>query len=81
MAIPFNLEVTTTIDPYDVLEQISMDDLVEYVEENSENVVLRETEGVSALDQFDLDYLLQIVDDSTIDGANVREKLLKIRYG
>jgi hypothetical protein len=81
MAIPFNLEVTTSIDPYDVLKQISMDDLVEYVEENSENVVLREAEEFSALDQIDLDHLLQIVDDSTIEGANVRQKLLRMRYG
>jgi hypothetical protein len=81
MAIPFNLEVTTSIDPYDVLRQISMDDLVEYVEENSENVVLREAEEFSALDQIDLDHLLQIVDDSTIEGANVRQKLLRMRYG
>lgn len=77
MAIPFNLQVTTTIDPHDVLEEIRIEDLIEYVEENSDYVI---AEQDSALNQYDLDYLLQTVDDSTIEGANVREKLLKIRY-
>lgn len=78
MAIPFNLQVTTTIDPHDVLEEIRIEDLIEYVEENSDYVIAEQASA--ALNQYDLDYLLQTVDDSTIEGANVREKLLKIRY-
>lgn len=81
MAIPYNIDIMTSVDPYEVLEQLSIDDLVKYVEENSDNVVLRQDNEDSALDQFDLDHLLQIVDDSTIEGANVRHKLLRMRYG
>ena len=80
------LTVMAEVDVYDVLDQIDTAELAEYLDKYSDYVVTLEEEVTSeeeneSLSDEELQYLINTVDESTIDGKNLREKLVRLRWG
>jgi len=74
------MTVDVDIDPWDVIEEIDEEELVDYLQKSGYSVQ-KEPEALSVLDREDLDCLLERISDSDWQGRRVYDKLKKLRFG
>jgi len=72
--------IDVDIDPWEVIEDIDEEELADYLRQSGYSVQ-KELEALSALDREDLNFLLSIVSDASLEGRRVYDKLRKLRFG
>ena len=72
--------VHVEVNPWDVIEEMDDDDLIEEMRDRGYSVS-KIPEAMEYLDREDLDYLMKLVDDSTLEGRRVYDKLKDLRFG
>ena len=74
------LTVDVDVDILDVIDEASDEDLIDEMNSRGYNVQ-KEEFNVAAFDREDLNYLLERVSDTDLEGRRVYEKLKKLRFG
>ena len=72
--------IDVDIDPWEVIEDIDEEELADYLRQSGYSVQ-KELEALSALDREDLNFLLSIVSDASLEGRRVYDKLKNLRFG
>lgn len=72
--------IDVDIDPWEVIEEIDEDELADYLRQSGYSVN-KEPEALSVLDREDLNFLLSIVSDVSLEGRRVYDKLKNLRFG
>jgi hypothetical protein len=72
--------VYVDIDPWDVIDEVDEEELADYLRQSGYSVS-KEPEALSALDREDLNFLLNIVSDASLEGRRVYDKLKNLRFG
>jgi hypothetical protein len=74
------LTVDVDVDILDVIDEASDEDLIDEMNSRGYNVQKEEFD-TSTIDREDLNYLLERVSDTDLEGRRVYEKLKKLRFG
>jgi DNA-binding transcriptional regulator YhcF (GntR family) len=74
------MTVDVDIDPWEVLTQIDEEEIVDHLR-GCGYFVEKESKTMAALDSEDLNFLLSIVKDNTIEGRRIYDKLKTLRFG
>ena len=72
--------VHVEVNPWDVIEEMDDDDLIDEMRDRGYSVSKIPVE-MTYLEREDLDYLMNLVDDSDLYGRRVYEKLKDLRFG
>lgn len=72
--------VNVDVNPWDVIEEMNDDDLIEEMQDRGYSVS-KIPDVMTYLDREDLDYLMNLVDSSTLEGRRVYDKLKDLRFG
>ena len=72
--------VDVDVDILDVIDEASDEDLIDEMNSRGYNVQKEEFD-TSTIDREDLNYLLELVSDTDLEGRRVYEKLKKLRFG
>jgi len=72
--------VDVDVDVWEVIGEASDEDLIDEMKDRGYNVQKEEFD-VATLDSEDLKYLLNIVNDASIEGRRVYDKLKVLRFG
>ena len=72
--------VDVDIDPWEVIDEVDEEELADYLRGCGYSVS-KEPEALSALDREDLNFLLSIVNDVSLEGRRVYDKLKNLRFG
>jgi len=72
--------VDVDVDILDVIDEVSDEDLIAEMNSRGYNVQKEEFD-TSTIDREDLNYLLELVSDTDLEGRRVYEKLKKLRFG
>ena len=74
------MTIDVDIDPWDVIEEVGEDELADYLRECGYSVS-KEPEEPDVFDREDLNFLLSIVSDASLEGRRVYDKLKNLRFG
>jgi hypothetical protein len=72
--------VQVEVNAWDVIEEMNDDDLIEEMRDRGYSVS-KIPDVMTYLDREDLDYLISLVDSSTLEGRRVYDKLKDLRFG
>lgn len=72
--------VHVEVNPWDVIEEMGDDDLIEEMRDRGYSVS-KIPDVMTDLNREDLDYLMNLVDDSDLYGRRVYDKLKDLRFG
>lgn len=74
------MTIDVDIDPWDVIEEIDEEELANHLRECGYSVS-KEPEELDVFDREDLNFLLSIVSDASLEGRRVYDKLKALRFG
>lgn len=74
------MTVDVDIDPWEVIDGVDEEELADYLRGCGYSVS-KEPEEISTFDNEDLNFLLSIVSDASLEGRRVYDKLRKLRFG
>jgi hypothetical protein len=75
-----DVTVDVDIDPWDVIAEVDEEELADYLRESGYSVS-KESEELDMFDREDLNFLLNIVSDASLEGRRVYDKLKNLRFG